>query len=92
MTPTELHKLHKERFYYSYADIEESHMGMKLKKAAAVIMTIPVWLPILAYILFLWSDSETQTKYTKNLRRTKECVVKACNKILEDFELTRKGL
>ena len=23
MTPTELHKLHKERFYYSYADIEE---------------------------------------------------------------------
>ena len=24
MTPTELHKLHKERFYYSYADIEEN--------------------------------------------------------------------
>ncbi len=27
-------------------------MGLKLKKAAAVIMTIPVWLPILVYILF----------------------------------------
>jgi hypothetical protein len=27
-------------------------MGMKLKKALAVLMTAPVWLPILAYILF----------------------------------------
>jgi len=27
-------------------------MGTKLKKALAVVMTVPVWLPILAYILF----------------------------------------
>ena len=27
-------------------------MGMKLKKAVAVLLTVPLWLPLLTYLLF----------------------------------------